>query len=153
MIIVLSWQIHNTTYVTVLSIIIFRCGRKILTEDEVILAHTLFYHSESTINRTVERKIQMPKVKLSERYSQKAPPIDWLWAAVLERKAVYGFDLKYMAKIAGISYDTMRRYIRVSPWTWEQKARERICTRFGIKPQIAVQMIPQELADKQEERS
>ena len=78
----------------------------------------------------------MPKIKPS--YCSKKPPIDWLWAAVLERKIVFGYDLKMMAKAGGVSYDTMRRYIRVSPWEWSASVRKRICDEFGISTKVSV---------------
>ena len=61
-----------------------------------------------------------------------APPIDWLWAAVLERKTVYGMDLVEMARIAGVEYGNMRQMINRSPWSWKREPRERICQHFGI---------------------
>ena len=76
----------------------------------------------------------MPKSKLATAAAKRQmPPIDWLLAAVLERKMVYGYDLKQMAKVAGISYETMRHYIKVSPWQWAEKARTNICNEFGIE--------------------
>ena len=51
----------------------------------------------------------MPKINYIKQAQRKPPEIDWLWAAVLERKMVYGHDLKTLAGIAGVSYDTMRR--------------------------------------------
>ena len=76
----------------------------------------------------------MPKSKLATSAKKaQMPPIDWLLAAVLERKMVYGYDLKEMAKVAGISYETMRHYIKVSPWQWAEKARNRVCEHFGIE--------------------
>ena len=75
----------------------------------------------------------MPKVRLSQYAKKTAPPIDWLWAAVLERQIVLGYDLKRMANVAGISYDIMRRYIRKSPWLWPEKVRDDICREFGIE--------------------
>ncbi len=80
----------------------------------------------------------MPKVNLSNCAEKEAPPIDWLWAAVLERKTVLGYDLKQMADIAGVTYETMRHYIRRSPWTWLPEARGRVCMKFGIKTQVSV---------------
>ena len=80
----------------------------------------------------------MPKVNLNYRSPKNAPPIDWLWAAVLERKVVLGYDLKLMARIAGVHYDTMRRYIRKSPWEWSPDARARVCKAFGISTKITV---------------
>lgn len=68
----------------------------------------------------------MPKVKTSD------PPIDWLRAAVLERKAVKRLDLKQMANIACVSYERMRHMICVSPWDWPRDIRERVCSHLGI---------------------
>lgn len=75
----------------------------------------------------------MPKVKLAELSRKGTPPIDWLWAAVLERKMVYNYDLKELAQIAGVSYETMRRYIRQSPWDWGTDTRKRLCRGLGIQ--------------------
>ena len=84
----------------------------------------------------------MPKVRLSHFSSP--PPIDWLWAAVLERKMVFGYDLKRMAKVGGVSYDIMRRYINKSPWEWPPSVREKICKEFGIKQERIVYGAPNE---------
>lgn len=78
----------------------------------------------------------MPQATINHEY----PPIDWLWAAVLERKMVYGHDLKTMAKIAGVSYTTMRDYITRSPWTWKYDARLRICRAYDIEPVQSVRL-------------
>lgn len=86
----------------------------------------------------------MPRTKIGEKYSPKPPPIDWLWAAVLERKTVLGYDLKQMADIAGVSYDKMRHWIRVSPWKWSDSARNNVCRRFGIKTVRRVEGAPWE---------
>lgn len=80
----------------------------------------------------------MPKTKLGEKFSRQDPPIDWLHAAILERKCVLGYDLKRMSEIAGVTYDTMRRYIRQSPWTWDADARAAILREFGLKAQVSV---------------
>lgn len=89
----------------------------------------------------------MPKSKLAsiiEAKKRDAPPIDWLWAAILERKMVLGIDLKQMAEIAGVNYDTMRRMITKSPWEWSADARTRVCKEFGIRPIQTVQPAPDE---------
>lgn len=62
----------------------------------------------------------------------KAPPIDWLWAAVLERKTVMGYTAEELAAVGGISYPQMRQYLRISPWDWHRSARERVCKELGI---------------------
>lgn len=74
----------------------------------------------------------MPKTRLDAFHKSADPPIDWLHAAVLERKAVKGLSLKQMAKIAGISYDAMRQYIRVSPWNWPFVVRKNVCNGLGL---------------------
>ena len=90
----------------------------------------------------------MPKSKLADAISAKkqdAPPIDWLWAAILERKMVLRIDLKQMAEIAGVSYDTMRHWIQKSPWEWTADARTRVCKEFGLRPIQTVQPAPDEM--------
>lgn len=84
----------------------------------------------------------MPRVKLEKYAQKKAPPIDWLWAAVLERKMVLGYDLKTMADVAHINYELMRRYIGKSPWEWPEAVRNDICAEFGIKVVRTVEGAP-----------
>ena len=73
----------------------------------------------------------MPKV--SRKYdTTTAPPIDWLWGAILERQKVYGYDLKEMAAIAGVDYGNMRNLWRKSPWAWKKDVRDRVCKQLGI---------------------
>lgn len=76
----------------------------------------------------------MPKTKLAEKYSAlKAPPIDWLWAAVLERRAQLGMSTKDLADRVGIRYDTLRYYVKKSPWDWPRHLREKVCSILGLK--------------------
>lgn len=82
----------------------------------------------------------MPRINLSRLSGPDYPPIDWLWAAVLERKRVYGYDLRKMAEIAGVSYETMRRYITISPWEWNEDARNLICKEFKLTPTRGVEV-------------
>ena len=87
----------------------------------------------------------MPRTKLTERYSQpKRPPIDWLRAAVLERIAVLDYSSQQLADLAGLSYDGMRRYLRMSPWDWPEPLREKICKELGITPLRGVAGMPME---------
>lgn len=74
----------------------------------------------------------MPKTKLGEKFSAQEPPVDWLWAMVLERQKVKKISLKKMADVADVSYDYMRRLINKSPWDWPRYARERVCNYLGI---------------------
>lgn len=82
----------------------------------------------------------MPKV--NQKYSpHKAPPIDWLRAAILERQKVYGYDLKKMAKIAGVEYGTMRSMMRKSPWEWSKVTRENVCHHFDLNIGVTPDMM------------
>lgn len=72
----------------------------------------------------------MPKVKLGK---EPPPPIDWLWAAVLERMAARGVTLQELAKMCGVSYGTMRNHARKSPWDWSRNMREKACEGLGIR--------------------
>lgn len=84
----------------------------------------------------------MPRTKLGDKYAPKYPPIDWLRAAVLERQAVLGFDLKKLAVVGGISYEYMRKLIRISPWDWPTPVREKICKALGVKAVRGVEGMP-----------
>lgn len=86
----------------------------------------------------------MPKTKLTEKYCKKGPPIDWLRAAILERQAVLGYDLKRISVVGGVSYDRMRHLNRVSPWEWPSEVREKVCKELGVKPVRGVEGMPLE---------
>ena len=73
----------------------------------------------------------MPKHK-KKFNTNEAPPIDWLWGAVLERIRVYGMSLEDLARIAGVEYGNMRQMINRSPWDWKKVYRDRVCSYFGI---------------------
>lgn len=79
--------------------------------------------------------------KRTKPIMRKAPPIDWLWAAVLERKQVYNLDLRQMAEIAGVSYEQMRRYIRRSPWEWPRHMRDNVCDAFRIRAEFTANCV------------
>lgn len=86
----------------------------------------------------------MPRVKLARYAEKEAPPIDWLWAAVLERMKVLHYDLSDLAAFGGVHYETMRDHIRRSPWTWAESEREGVCKALGIKPIRTVEGAPRE---------
>ena len=65
------------------------------------------------------------------------PPIDWLWAAVLERQKVFGITSEDLAKIAGVTYGHMRQMVNKSPWSWRCEPRERVCEYFGISISVS----------------
>lgn len=77
----------------------------------------------------------MPRTRLTEKYSDpQRPPVDWLLAVYLERSKTLGYTLQQLAKIGGISYDSMKQWNRKSPWDWPPDLREKICRELGIKP-------------------
>lgn len=84
----------------------------------------------------------MPKVNYLKPKERQSEPVDWLWAAVLERKTRYGMDLKEMAKIGGVTYETMRRLIRESPWAWGEDTRNKICAALDLRPVRSVEFVP-----------
>ena len=86
----------------------------------------------------------MPRTKLAEKFTPKAPPIDVLRAAVLERQAVLGYTLKDLAEICEISYSYMRTLSRGSPWDWPAPVREKVCRALGIKTYRGVEGMPRE---------
>lgn len=85
----------------------------------------------------------MPRTRLTAKYCEpQRPPVDWLRAAIMERAAVYGYDLQKLAAIGGCSYSSMRQWWRRSPWQWPQQLRDRICKEFGLQPLQGVAGMP-----------
>lgn len=70
---------------------------------------------------------------MATKSEQPSKQIDWLWAAILERKMAYHYTLMDMADIAGTNYERMRRYITQSPWTWPMPVLARVTSHFGIR--------------------
>lgn len=87
----------------------------------------------------------MPRVKLGSDLSPKDPPIDWLWAAILERMKVKKVSLEALSVAAGISYGSMRMYAMHSPWEWPRAVRESACKRLGISFSLMPESIRLEL--------
>ena len=85
----------------------------------------------------------MPKVKLSAKKEQ---PVDLLWAVLLERKASKGINLTQMAKLAHVSYGTMRNYATKSPWDWPRSMRENVCAGLGISLNVTINGVEVEVA-------
>ena len=86
----------------------------------------------------------MPKTIFDKFSKSQPPPIDWLWACILERKMQRKLSLQDIAKMAEVSYSAMRGYIRESPWAWPKEVRDRICKELGVKVIITPEMIKTE---------
>ena len=74
----------------------------------------------------------MPRSRF-EKHLSPVPKIDWAMAAVLERAMVLHLSRKDLAQMACVSYETMRDYIRKSPWDWPVDVRERLFKSLGIE--------------------
>lgn len=86
----------------------------------------------------------MPKVKLDRHVKENAPPIDWLRAAILERMHACHISIKDLSSLAYCHYDSMRKYMTMSPWDWPQDVREFVCAALGLKPIRTVEGAPEE---------
>ena len=75
----------------------------------------------------------MPRTKLGEKFSKRPPRIDWLWAAILERKMAYKCDLKTLSSDIGVSYNTMRKVITKPTREWPPAILESVCKKFDIQ--------------------
>ena len=80
----------------------------------------------------------MPKVNLARYAQKKEPPIDWLLAAILERKVVHGYDWKKMSEIGGCSYEYMRHLARTPTRDWPYNVLMNICKEFNISLKVSV---------------
>ena len=105
-------------------------GYKFQLRIEVIYPHNYFI-ADPVPKFGQERKSEVPKRK-KKFDTANAPPVDWLWACVLERQRTYGLTLEEMAGIAGVGYASMRQIMCESPWNWKREVRERVCEYFGI---------------------
>ena len=45
-------------------------------------------------------------------------------------------------EIGGVTYETMRRLIRESPWTWGEDTRNKICAALDLRPVRSVEFVP-----------
>lgn len=75
----------------------------------------------------------MPRTKLGDAFAPKDPPVNWLWAIILERMKVKHYTVRELAAAADCSYDCMRHYINCDPWKWPYKVRESVCKVLGVK--------------------
>lgn len=72
----------------------------------------------------------MPRVKLAEK---KYPPINWLAAAILERKKVMKLDWGQIAEIVGTSPAVMRKLASSKdPQDWPRYTLQKVCKTLGI---------------------
>ena len=79
----------------------------------------------------------MPRTKFDQ---PKYPEIDWLMAAILERKRVMRLEWKDIAlKAGGISGDSLRQLAsKKAPEEWPKDVRVRVCKVLGIDVKMIV---------------
>ena len=73
----------------------------------------------------------MPRLKNEPKY----PPIDWLKAAILERKQVMGLTMADLAEAAHMSPDSFRHLLTDKSRTvldWKPETRRAVCRRLEI---------------------
>lgn len=86
----------------------------------------------------------MPRSCIKQKKPQ-YPPIDWLLAAILERKHALKVNWQDVAHAAGISYDAMRWYVsQLPPEEWSKEVREKVCAFLGIEVKLVVSGYPGE---------
>ena len=79
----------------------------------------------------------MPRTNLSK---SKYPPINWLKAAILERKDVLNLTWEDIAKGAKIPVHSMRRYAtQVQPQEWPEDIRRNVLRMLGIQARLVIE--------------
>lgn len=72
----------------------------------------------------------MPKCKYIPK---KDPPIDWLMAAILERKDMKNLTFAELAIMTGLSESTVKAlFAKREPLKWTYDARQRVCKALEI---------------------
>lgn len=73
----------------------------------------------------------MPKAKFDK--PKEVPPIDWMKAAIMERKQALKVTSEELGKAAGVSGDYIRKLITTKHTDyWPQDIRKAVCKLLGI---------------------
>lgn len=62
----------------------------------------------------------------------KEPPINWLMAVMLERKAAKGWTFADLAAKTGYAAGYLSQLFARNPWKWKEEVRGKVCTALGI---------------------
>ena len=81
----------------------------------------------------------MPRTKLGDKYSNKNPPLDMAWGAVLCRMQQVGMDQKTLAAKTGYSYDIIRHTLVKPPIEWPHERRDVILKALGLKATLVIE--------------
>lgn len=80
----------------------------------------------------------MPRTKLGDKYSPKAPPLDDAWGRVLCRMQQLDMDKKTMAELTGFHYDTIRHTMTQPPGDWPPNIRDAILRVLGLRAELVI---------------
>ena len=79
----------------------------------------------------------MPKVKLAQ---PKYPPINWLTAAILERKRVMKLEWNDLADKAGMTGDQLRYLLNSKPpEEWPCDVRNKVLRVLGLSVKLVIE--------------
>lgn len=78
----------------------------------------------------------MPRTKLDP---PKYPPLDWLKAAILERKRVSKMGWDELAEGAGITPECLRKLVSTKPTSaWNEYVRRAVCRKLGLSAKLVI---------------
>lgn len=70
----------------------------------------------------------------------KYPPIDWLMAAILERKRITKMEWADLATAARITPENLRRLASTKPpLEWPTDVRQAVCRKLGINAKLVIE--------------
>lgn len=78
----------------------------------------------------------MPKTAFDK---PKYPPVDWMLAAILERKQIMGLNWSDLADVAHISPETMRSLAtKKKPEEWPTEVRRAVMRKLGLSAKLVI---------------
>ena len=87
----------------------------------------------------------MKKAKIEPKY----PEINWLRAAIIDRKNSLNFTWDELGDAVGMSGDNLKHLMRnrPDPWEWNKTTREKVCRVLGIEIRQFVVGSPEHLVE------
>ena len=63
------------------------------------------------------------------------PEINWLRAAIIDRKSTLNFTWDELGEAVGMSGDALKHLMRnrPDPWEWKRSLRDKVCRVLGIE--------------------
>ena len=87
----------------------------------------------------------MKKAKIEPKY----PEINWLRAAIIDRKNSLDYTWDELGEAVGTSGDALKHLIhsQPDPWEWKRTTREKVCHVLGIEIRQFVVGSPENIAE------